>query len=87
MMRKSNIFYRKLQLVVSKRCTCTDTSTKWKTVHEMYTTLHCRVTCVLKISNIIDHEGLKINGPFSQSRSHIIYIMLCTLCYDDVLLK
>ena len=37
----------------------------------MYTALHCRVNCALKINNII--EGLKmISGPFSQSRSPMV---------------
>ena len=38
MMRMSNIFSRKLQLVVSRHCICTDTNTKQKTVH--YSALH-----------------------------------------------
>ena len=36
MMRKSKIFCRKLQPVVSKYCICTDTNTKRKTVHYMF---------------------------------------------------
>ena len=73
--RKSNIFCRKLQLFVCKHCISTDTNTKQKTVHYMYTTLHCRVyTSNILCTNL--NEGLKIIGPFSQSRSQIYYYLI-----------
>ena len=72
-MKKSNIPCRKLQLVVSKHCICTDTNTKWKTVDYMYTTLHCRVcTSNILYTKIVVMKFSKSSGPFSQSRSHII---------------
>ena len=77
------MFCRKLQLVVSKHCICTDTNTKRKAVHYMYTTLHCRVhpTYIL-CTKIIINEGLKLNGPFSQSRSHIYNDYYCAIAID-----
>ena len=74
MMKKSNILCRKLQLVVTKhQCNCTDTNTEWKTVHYMYTTLHCRVHPTYTVHQNSSIEVLKnynFSGPFSQNRSH-----------------
>ena len=85
MMRKSNIFCSTLQLVVSKHCICTDANTKRKTVHYTYTTLLIveYIQHILHYNNII--EGLKINGPFSQSRSQIT--VLCQICVNCIWLS
>ena len=72
MMRKSNIFCRKLQLVVSKHCICTDMNTKRKAVH--YMSLYYIVEYIQHVVQENNfREGLNLMVPILRP-SHIILL-------------